>query len=161
MPESKAKRRIRVLLVGLAKRDATELETILSGSRPQIIPAETCVDAWKRLHECSFDVLVIDEAVDEGGWRDVVSEVASMGLALPVVLASAKPDNHVWVEALSAGVYDVLETPFPASETVRVLTMASQQGSPASARARRGTSGRGNVRRRAAICRRAAVLLPA
>jgi DNA-binding NtrC family response regulator len=106
------KRGIRVLLVGLAGQQVRELETILGGRRPRIIQAETCVDGWKRLHESTFDVLIVHETAEGGGWRDLVAEIAAMGLVLPVVVASAKPDERLWVDALSAGAYDVLEIPF-------------------------------------------------
>jgi DNA-binding NtrC family response regulator len=144
------KRAIRVLLVGLAGQHVSELEAILGSRRPRIIQAETCVDGWKRLHESTFDVLIVHETAEGGGWRDLVAEVADMRLALPVVLASAKPDERLWVDALSAGAYDVLEVPFHPAETSRVLLTAARQRNHAASCARRRSS-LGGLRRAAAL----------
>jgi DNA-binding NtrC family response regulator len=118
-----ARRGIRLLTAGLPVRQRGELEAILGDRWTRFVHAETGVEAWRRLHELTFDVAVIEESVD-GGWRDLVVEVAAMGLAVPIVLASSRPDDRLWVEALTAGVYDVLVTPFHAAETRRVLEMA-------------------------------------
>ena len=145
------KRAIRVLLVGLAGQHVSELEAILGSRRPRIIQAETCVDGWKRLHESTFDVLIAHETAEGGGWRDLVAEIADMRLALPVVLASAKPDERLWVDALSAGAYDVLEVPFHSAETSRVLLTAAQQRDHAAPDARRRSSRLDMLRRAAAL----------
>jgi DNA-binding NtrC family response regulator len=144
------KRGMRVLLVGLAGQQARELETILGGRRPRIIQAETCVDGWKRLHEATFDVLIVHETA-KGGWRDLVAEAAAMGLVLPVVVASAKPDERLWVDALSAGAYDVIEVPFHPAETSRILLTAAQPRSLAASDARRRSTRLGSLGRAAAL----------
>ncbi len=120
------RRRIRLLTAGLPEPQRGELETMLSDGGARMVHAGAGIEAWKRLHEMAFDVVVIADAV-EGGWRDLVVEIAGMGLALPVVLASPRPDDRLWVEALTAGVYDVLVVPFHAAETRRVLAMATRK----------------------------------
>jgi DNA-binding NtrC family response regulator len=122
-----AKRGMRVLVVGLAGQQAGELEAILSGRRPRIVPAENCIEAWKRLHEAAFDAVIVQDTAEGGGWRDLVAEIAAMRLALPVVVASAQPDERLWVDALSAGAYDVIEIPFHPADTSRILERAGRQ----------------------------------
>lgn len=143
-----AGREIRVLLVGLAGQHVSELQAIPGGRRPRVIRAESCVEGWTRVHESSFDVLIVDEAADGGGWRDLIAEIGAMGLALPVVLASAKADERLWVDALSAGAYDVLEIPFHPAETSRVLLTAARQRDQAAADARRRRQRAGSLGRR-------------
>jgi DNA-binding NtrC family response regulator len=127
------RRRIRLLTAGVPERQRRELETMLGDGGARLVHAATGIEAWKRLHELAFDVAMVGDGI-EGGWRDLVAEIAGMGLAVPVVLASARPDDRLWVEALTAGVYDVLVMPFHAAETGRVLAMATHK------------------RRRAAVC---------
>jgi DNA-binding NtrC family response regulator len=143
---------MRVLLVGLAGQQAGELEAILDGRRPRIVQAENCVEAWKRLHEAAFDAVVVHETAEGGGWRDLVAEIAAMRLALPVVVASAKPDEGLWVDALSAGAYDVVEIPFHPAETGRILETAGRQRNHARRRSPRvGGLGRNAARAVAAL----------
>jgi DNA-binding NtrC family response regulator len=142
---------MRVLLIGLAGQQVSELEAILGGRRPRIIQAETCVDGWKRLHESTFDVLIVHETAAGGGWRDLIAEIAAMGLVTPVVVASAKPDERLWVDALSAGAYDVIEVPFHPVETSRILLTAAQPRSHAASDARRRSTRLGSLGRAAAL----------
>jgi DNA-binding NtrC family response regulator len=157
-----ARREIRVLLVGLAGQHVSELQAIPGGRGPRVIRAESCVEGWKRLHESAFDVLIVDEAADGGGWRDLIAEIGAMGLALPVVLASAKADERLWVDALWAGAYDVIEIPFHAAETSRILLAAAQQRGHSASDARRRCLRAGSLGRQAALARSpAAARLPA
>ena len=145
------KRGIRVLLVGLAERQVSELGAILGGTWARIIQAETCVEGWKRLHESAFDVLMVHAKAESGDWRDLVAEIAGMGLVLPVVVASAKADERLWVDALTAGAYDVIEVPFRPAATSRVLLTAAQQRSRAASGSRRRSARLGSFGRNAAV----------
>jgi DNA-binding NtrC family response regulator len=99
----------------------------------------------------------VDKGAD-GGWRDLIAETTAMGLALPVIVVSAKADERLWVDALSAGAYDALEIPFHRGETRRVLLTAVQGGDRGAAHIRRRACHVGSFGRRAAAMAAAAVL---
>ncbi len=149
MLERYAGRGIRVLVAGLSERSVGDLEKILGGRRLRLIEAETFVEAWRRLHEAVFDVLIAAED-SAGGWQDLIAETAAMGPDLPVVLASDKADNRLWVDALSAGAYDVLEMPFHPAETRRVVLAACQHRRRATSHLRRRSVKLGGFGRRTA-----------
>ncbi len=155
----RAKRGIRALLVGLAGQHARQLQAVAEGQKLRVVESSTCLEAWKRLHECSFDVVVIDEAADNHGWRDLLAEVGAMGLRVPVILASANADERLWLDALTAGAYDVLDIPFDAPETGRILLMAAKQ-QPYRCGARRRSSRLGSAGGRVLVSP-AAARLPA
>ena len=99
--------------------------------------AATCVDGRTSLRRVAPWVVVCDEVLADGDWRDVLGDLQSGQQGPPLVVISRLADERLWAEVLNLGAYDLLTKPFVAVEVTRVVRMAARHGS----RSGRGTSG--------------------
>ncbi len=58
----------------------------------------------------------------------LADKIQKLEIPTAVVVASRFADEHLWVEVLSLGAYDVLLTPFDRNELFRVLFLAWMAG---------------------------------
>lgn len=69
----------------------------------------------------SASVVLCDEELSDGNWRDVLTRIEGLPVAPALVVASHLADEHLWVEVLNRGAYDLLLEPFRAEEVVRTV----------------------------------------
>jgi DNA-binding NtrC family response regulator len=62
----------------------------------------------------------------DGDWKSVLHAVGREQDPLPMIVASRLTNAQLWAEVLSLGGYDVLTTPFDATEVVRSISSAWQ-----------------------------------
>jgi DNA-binding response OmpR family regulator len=115
-----------VLSASPFEEDHEALERIVSTFHFKVTRATTLYWAVSAL-ECSRVSVVICER-DLGGasWRDLL-EVAIRSPRPPsVIVASSLADDALWMDALTAGAYDVLAKPFHLRDVIRAISLASR-----------------------------------
>ena len=75
-------------------------------------------------------VVVCDQVLADGDWRDLLKDLQSeQQLPPPMIVLSRLADDRLWAEVLNLGGYDLLIKPFAATEVSRVVKMAAHRGS--------------------------------
>jgi len=74
-------------------------------------------------------VVVCDQLLADGDWRDLLKDLQGEHRMPPLIVSSRLADDRLWAEVLNLGGYDLLASPFAASEVSRVVRMAAHRGS--------------------------------
>lgn len=82
---------------------------------------------WAALLRESVSVVITDEELPGGTWRDVVSETASLTATPSVLVMSTAASQPLWEEVLSHGGVDVIKRPFDVHEIEQAVTSAVKQ----------------------------------
>jgi DNA-binding NtrC family response regulator len=69
-------------------------------------------------------VVITERDLPAANWKDVLDAIRGLEEPPLVIVISLLADEHLWAEALSMGVYDVLAKPLDQTEVVRVLSLA-------------------------------------
>lgn len=69
----------------------------------------------------SASVVLCDDELSDGDWRDVLTRIEALPVAPALVVASHLADERLWAEVLNRGAYDLLLEPFRAEEVVRTV----------------------------------------
>jgi DNA-binding response OmpR family regulator len=72
-------------------------------------------------------VAICDQTLDDGDWRDVLSDLQNEKEPPPLIVSSRAADDRLWAEVLNLGGYDLLVKPFIAAEVCRVVGMAAHR----------------------------------
>jgi|SwirhisoilCB3_FD_contig_61_2837709_length_421_multi_2_in_0_out_0_1 DNA-binding NtrC family response regulator len=118
-----------VLAVSSDPKDPEILESNLKGWR--VHRAATCNDAASKLRESSCDVVLCDNNLPDGGWRDLLALLGALNAALPVVVMSSAADESMWAEVLRGGAFDLLAKPLEKEDICRVLSSAQTRSAQA------------------------------
>ena len=78
--------------------------------------AKTLRAAQAAIREAAYDLLILDRALPDGDGLDMMRVARTAGLAVPVILATAKDRVAARVEALNAGADDYVVKPFATPE---------------------------------------------
>jgi DNA-binding NtrC family response regulator len=103
--------------------------------------AESCLDALVILHRDPPRVLICEQHLPDGTWRDILAMASAVECPPPVIVTSRLADDYLWAEVLNLGGYDVLAKPFDRQEVRRTVTLAWQQWSNRRDAVRRARSG--------------------
>jgi DNA-binding NtrC family response regulator len=76
-------------------------------------------------------VVVCDQTLDDGDWRDLLQDLQSEVEMPPLIVSSRLADDRLWAEVLNLGGYDLLTNPFAATEVSRVVKMAAERSNKA------------------------------
>ena len=113
-----------VLFVSPSSDDADLLSQML---QPLSIPVQQVPDlrqARARLDYEKYGVVLTEARLPDGDWKDVMTAVAEVSVASPVVVTQAFADARFWADVLAAGGYDVLTQPFYRPEVQRIISNA-------------------------------------
>jgi DNA-binding response OmpR family regulator len=116
-----------VLSVSPFEDDHTSLEQIVSELRFKINRALTLTSALDFLARGETTVLICERDLAGGSWKDLLSAVSASPYQPPVVVASHLADELLWIEALTAGAYDVVAKPYYPTEVIRIVSLASRR----------------------------------
>jgi DNA-binding NtrC family response regulator len=79
-------------------------------------------------------VVICDELLPDGDWRDLLADIRVEPEAPPMIVSSRLADDRLWAEVLNLGEYDLLMKPFIALEVSRIVRMAGYRGRKAGGR---------------------------
>jgi DNA-binding NtrC family response regulator len=113
------------------EEDHVSLEGVLSHSNWTLCPKTKWMlsrsstgSASTNELESGIPVIVCDCDVLQDRWKEILTQIASLPKAPLLIVASRLADEHLWVEALNLGAYDVLAKPFDRTEARRILSGA-------------------------------------
>ena len=91
------------------------------------LPCVCCSDlanARTVLASQSFGVVFCSNALPDGNFRDLITELKRSSSTVPVVVLSRSTEWSAWISALSAGAFDYMACPPDPVETRRILHAA-------------------------------------
>ncbi len=115
-----------LLLASADQRDHVRFRKLFLPGHWRVVSATSCSEAIQRLEGERTPILVCDASLDDGGWRDMLQQVAGMPEAPLVIVLSAQADERLWSEVLNLGGYDLLSKPLADDEVLRVIGLACQ-----------------------------------
>jgi len=113
-----------VLAISPDPQDHVSLGGMFSRTRWRLIEAPDCGNALDLLRRDQVGVLICEASLPDGSWREMLDSVSGLPTSPLLIVASAKPDDALWAEALNLGAYDVLSKPFDRGEVVRIVSLA-------------------------------------
>jgi DNA-binding NtrC family response regulator len=116
-----------ILLVSPREEDHGSLREILNYANWEIHGAYRYQEALACLEANEIGVVIIERDLPEHCWQELLDSVATMCHGPNLIVSSRCADERLWAEVLNLGGYDVLYTPFEASEAMRVISLAWQQ----------------------------------
>ncbi|MGC8792310.1 MAG: response regulator [Bryobacteraceae bacterium] len=117
-------RTVRVLAVSSAEDDLRFLRNLFDHSRWIIHTARGCAEAADFLCRNPMPVIVCDNQLADGSWRDLLRIVSTLPGHPLLIVTSRAADDYLWAEVLNLGGYDVLAKPFEPEEVIRVISLA-------------------------------------
>jgi DNA-binding NtrC family response regulator len=101
------------------------LQSTLDPSRTFTVnPCTTLFSALAALRKRQFEVVVCEQDLPPGSWKDVLDQVAILPDPPSLIVTSRLANERLWAEALNLGAYDVLAKPFDRTEAMRVVAAA-------------------------------------
>ena len=97
------------------------LAEILRRHHFQVWTASSVASALELLEKRPVDLVLSDIRMPERGGMDLLKQIRENQSRIPVVILSAFGDEHLWVEALSAGAVDLIPKPFKKQEIIDVI----------------------------------------
>ena len=117
-----------LLAVCTSQDDLRSLADSLEADRWTVRHAHTCGEALQAIESDNPAVVVCENELADGTWRDLFTLASRLDDPPPVVVVSRHADENLWAEVLNLGGYDVLSKPFEKNEVTRVFEMASRHG---------------------------------
>jgi DNA-binding NtrC family response regulator len=128
MPESSfAAASARLLLVSEAVEDHEIIRRMLRMAWWPVASVRTFSEAADRLQQMVSPVVLCDQYLPDGSWRDVLDYISVCSNAPLLIVASRLADDPLWAEVLNLGGFDVLAKPFNESEVQNVVASAFRQ----------------------------------
>jgi DNA-binding NtrC family response regulator len=121
---------ITVLFVNPSHEDYAGLSGILADAPVDLEyqwKPRLCVSAQAALRLMQnrpIPVVFCEHHAGDCSWKTFLEKARELPQPPCVIVTSRSADDHLWSEALNLGAYDVLATPFDASEVARVLGSA-------------------------------------
>lgn len=78
--------------------------------------ASTLADAWRKLNEENFDLMLLDIGLPDGSGLDFCQKVRDSGDDIPILFLSARTDESTVVKGINKGGDDYLRKPFGIEE---------------------------------------------
>jgi FixJ family two-component response regulator len=116
-----------VLSVSPIDEDHSSLQAIIGHSRWLLLKARDLVSTLAVLEKHEVSVLLCEQKLVPGTWRDVLEHLNAMPQAPSLIVTSRFADDRLWGEALNLGAWDVLAKPFDHVEVIRSVKSAWQR----------------------------------
>jgi DNA-binding NtrC family response regulator len=113
------------LLAVLSNTGDREVAAKLSGDNGwKVALAATLEQAWSKLAELQFAVVLLDRDLAESDWRTMVRSFTWRHPPPCVILASSVCDQYLFEEVIHQGGYDVISKPLKLEEVQRITRLA-------------------------------------
>jgi CheY-like chemotaxis protein len=114
----------RILLVMPAARRERMLR-LLDGHSLDLSVADNLREVRAKLTgPDAYDLVLVDEDLPDGCWRDLLQLIAESPTMCEVVVCSRFGDERLWAEVIQCGAFDLLAEPFERLEVQRILESA-------------------------------------
>ncbi len=105
-----------ILVVDDDRAHRTMLRTLLGGWGYAVQEADDGARAIEKVHEKSYDLILMDVRMVEVSGLEALSEIKSFNPAIPIIIMTAYSSVETAVEALKKGAYDYLSKPLDFDE---------------------------------------------
>lgn len=113
------------VLIASAKQDDHSYLGALCRSRGwRTFHAKTYATANEMLMQFHPEILITDQFLPGGGWRQLASELGQSPHSPVLIVTSRAADDRLWAEVLNLGGHDVLPSPYLDSEAKLVIDSA-------------------------------------
>ena len=113
-----------VLVVSPERSVINAAVSALAGQPLFITGVQSYRDAIYVLAKKHIAVLLCDEKLPDGSWKDLLGQIAMMAEPPRLIVMAATTDRAVCAEALSLGCHDVLAKPVDETELMQVILRA-------------------------------------
>jgi len=120
-----SQRAVNVLLTSPFDEDHLQLRTIFRHSNWHPHGARTRAEALEFLQETSAPVVICECELQDGTWKDMLSQLVLLQRPPLLVVTSRFADERLWSEVLNLGAYNVLAKPLNGKEVFHVVSLAS------------------------------------
>jgi DNA-binding NtrC family response regulator len=117
---------VSALVVGCREAELSFLRELFDRAQWFLDSSFTLTEALILLMRRPVDVVIVSNDLSEGCWRVLLDASRTLPAAPPVIVTSRFADEHLWVEVLHEGGYDVLAQPFEPEEAIRVISSAAR-----------------------------------
>jgi len=108
--------RVQVLAVSAFESDHIALRHIFGHTAWDLKNASNLCDATAILLEQAAPVVVCDENLPDGSWKDLLPLTGDDSDSCRLIVMSDLADERLWAEVLNLGAYDVLAKPLRSKE---------------------------------------------
>jgi DNA-binding response OmpR family regulator len=113
-----------VLVVSPFEGDLQSLKVTVRPSDWTLYTVGGWAEAMRVLDRSPVPVVLCESELPDGNWKDLLRAAAVVPNPPVMIVTSRLADERLWAEVLNLGGYDVLATPFDASEITRVISSA-------------------------------------
>ncbi len=111
----------RILFISECQEDAKRLSAMLHALPLKLDHVASLNKARTRLQRQTYNVILTEAALPDGGWQDVLNLAREAPRRTEVIVTDPQADARFWAEALNVGAYDLLAQPFYEPEVRRIL----------------------------------------
>ena len=111
----------RILFISGCQEDAKRLSEMLHALPLKLDHVPSLDRARTRLQRQTYNVILTEAALPDGGWQDVLDLAREAPRRTEVIVTDPQADARFWAEALNVGAYDLLAQPFYEPEVRRIL----------------------------------------
>jgi len=97
------------------------LQSALRNAGQEVTWVRRAADARRWIQDDTFDVVVLDIGLPDASGMDLLRELRGQGLALPVLVVTARDGLHDRIQGLDSGADDYLVKPFATDELLARL----------------------------------------
>jgi DNA-binding response OmpR family regulator len=119
--------RIRVLGILPAPADRTQLAGIAERAGWELKLATDTAGALRTLKHYAPRVIICDREQPGCEWRETLRLLSAQAPATCIILTSSATDDHLWLEVIEHGGYDVLTRPFHENRVLKAVRLGSDQ----------------------------------
>jgi DNA-binding NtrC family response regulator len=116
-----------VLLVSTGRSDAEMFRTLLDQSNARLTAVRTYHEAFVALRKEAFAVVVCDERLPDGSWKDLLGLIAPLTEAPRMVVIAPEFREALYAEVFNLGAWELLLRPLKAEEVRRLLQVGCEK----------------------------------
>jgi DNA-binding response OmpR family regulator len=115
-----------VLVIGGSDADLMALLGILGDTGWTVYWDTTRAGALETLRCQHPGVVLCDQNLPDGDWKDVLRAAESLASPPPVIVTARLASEALWEEVLGLNGYDILTKPFDARQVIRRVSLAGE-----------------------------------
>jgi DNA-binding response OmpR family regulator len=113
-----------VLIISSFEEDHIGFSRILGDCHCEAHAVRTCQQGLAILRERAVSIVICERDLPDGTWKDILQALDTLSDHPFLIVMSRLADDHLWVEVLNLGGYDVLAKPLDHKEVVRAIESA-------------------------------------
>ena len=124
--ETNCARFLTVLSVSPLEEDHSSLQAIVGHTGWIVFKARDLVSAMALLRRHRIGVVLCERDCTTATWIDILEQLKHLPHVPSFIVTSRLADEHLWVEALDLGAWDVLAKPFDRNEVIHSVNSGWQ-----------------------------------